>query len=608
MAPEAEEALRLYGTAVPPTPCRILRAGALEARLEGGNLRYLRYDGHEVLRAVSYVVRDQDWGTLQPEIDLATVEENEDGFRVTYRGTCVNGDARLAYGAEIRGTADGRLRFSVDAVPEGDFDTNRCGFNVLHPITGLAGAPVTVEHCDGSVESTVFPELIDPWQPFKSIRAITHEPAPHLKATCRMEGDVFEMEDQRNWSDASYKTYVRPLELPWPYTLHSGVKNSQSVEVVVAAKRDTPAPVHRSPRDARVRIDLGGTSHRRFPDVGLVIAPEEVRDALSRLEQLRAVGPQAILCHFDPTAGHGPEALADFAALQQAYPARYELEYVAVCAGDLDAEMQTLARQVREMLLALSSIAVCPAVDRQSTPPGSVWPDCPPLEAVYAAAREAFPGLLLGGGMFSYFTELNRKRPPVDMLDFVTHATNPIVHAADDESVMETLETLPHITRSVRAIIGAGKRYRLGPSTIAMRQNPYGSRTFANPNAERLCMADDDPRQRGLFAAAWTVGYAAAIAPAGIERWVPAGFTGPRGLIDRRSGALLPVGQAVADLARCTGAPLIDCRTASGRVAAIAAEAETGPAVVVANLTPQPITVDFGPTHELAAFETRVFR
>ena len=27
----------------------------------------------------------------------------------------------------------------------------------------------------------------------------------------RMEGDTFEMEDQRNWSDASYKTYVRPL-------------------------------------------------------------------------------------------------------------------------------------------------------------------------------------------------------------------------------------------------------------------------------------------------------------------------------------------------------------------------------------------------------------
>mgnify|MGYP006195238293 CR=1 FL=1 len=42
-------------------------------------------------------------------------------------------------------------------------------------------------------------------------------------------GDVFEMEDQRNWTDASYKTYVRPLALPWPYTLEAGTELEQAV-------------------------------------------------------------------------------------------------------------------------------------------------------------------------------------------------------------------------------------------------------------------------------------------------------------------------------------------------------------------------------------------
>lgn len=28
------------------------------------------------------------------------------------------------------------------------------------------------------------------------------------------EGDVFEMEDQRNWTDASYKTYCTPWGCP----------------------------------------------------------------------------------------------------------------------------------------------------------------------------------------------------------------------------------------------------------------------------------------------------------------------------------------------------------------------------------------------------------
>ena len=83
--------------------------------------------------------------------------------------------------------------------------------------------------------------------------------------------------------------------------------------------------------------------------------------------------------------------------------------------------------------------------------------------------------------MLSYFTELNRKRVPGRQLDFVTHCTCPIVHAADDLCVMQSLEALPFITRSVRAIYG-DRPYRIGPSTIAMRQNPYGSATKDNPD------------------------------------------------------------------------------------------------------------------------------
>ena len=41
-----------------------------------------------------------------------------------------------------------------------------------------------------------------------------------------MEGDAFEMEDQRNWADASFKTYVRPLSKPRPYVIAKGRKGS----------------------------------------------------------------------------------------------------------------------------------------------------------------------------------------------------------------------------------------------------------------------------------------------------------------------------------------------------------------------------------------------
>ena len=83
--------------------------------------------------------------------------------------------------------------------------------------------------------------------------------------------------------------------------------------------------------------------------------------------------------------------------------------------------------------------------------------------------------------MAAYFTELNRKRPPAGPLDYVTHTTCPTVHAADDRSVMETLEALRHQIRSTRAFMGDGSPYRIGPSQIGCRENPYGKATGAEP-------------------------------------------------------------------------------------------------------------------------------
>ncbi len=229
----APDLIALYGTAVPPAEARVLSAGPFSARLEAGNLRYLRFGDTEILRAVAFVVRDRDWGTYAPEISGLEVSEGLDEFLVTYAAVC-RGPAVLRYRARIEGRADGTLRFDAEAVAEGDFETNRCGFVVLHP-AAAAGAAASIEHCDGSREETVFPELIDPWRPFVAIREITHR-AGRLDVTCRLEGDAFEMEDQRNWSDASFKTYGRPLEMPWPFVLPAGTPVVQSVSVSVRAR------------------------------------------------------------------------------------------------------------------------------------------------------------------------------------------------------------------------------------------------------------------------------------------------------------------------------------------------------------------------------------
>jgi hypothetical protein len=163
----------------------------------------------------------------------------------------------------------------------------------------------------------------------------------------------------------------------------------------------------RSGRSAAGAINIGiGDAIGCAPKIGLQVTPEEVRATLKRNDRLLEVGPQSLVLHFDPGAGHGAEALASLASIAEATKAeRAGMRRSGV--SDLFKEPAATARQCTEAGLRLDAIAVSPVVDRLSTPPGSAWPKCTPLEEVYAAARSAFPGVRLGGGSFSYFTELN---------------------------------------------------------------------------------------------------------------------------------------------------------------------------------------------------------
>ena len=193
--------------------------------------------------------------------------------------------------------------------------------------------------------------------------------------------------------------------------------------------------------------------------------------------------------------------------------------------------------------------------------------------------------------MLSYFTELNRKRPPVELLDFVSHCTCPIVHAADDLSVMQSLEALPHIARSARAIIGKEKAYWIGPSTIGMRHNPYGARVMENPANCRVAMTDRDPRQTSLFAAAWMIGYVSATAEAALQM-LTVGSNRALRAIERRGSWGTRTASGVLHRARAGGTRWeSSLRVSFSRpdlVAAVAGVDRTGTRVVwLANLTGQ---------------------
>ncbi|MEJ8573975.1 hypothetical protein [Microbaculum marinum] len=536
-------AIRLFGTEEPVVQPTVLTAGPLQASLDAGNLRYIRVGGAEALRAIAFLSRDRNWATYNPEISNLRIDQREDGFTVTYDAVCKDSAQAFRYAARIEGSADGSLSFEAEGEALTDFVTNRTGFVVLHALDGVVGNPVTVEHTNGRVEESAFPERIDPACPFQDIRSLTHEFAPGLRVTCRMEGDAFEMEDHRNWMDASYKTYVRPLALPWPYTIAKGERSPQRVTMTL---QGTP-PSTQGGADDAVTVSVGGPAGHAMPRLGLAVPAEHVEAALENAGLLKAAGPSFLVCHFDQRAGHGAATMQAYGRLGEAVGTELVLEAVVPCVdgdGNPTADHAVLKRDIAFIREAASGVdfarvAVSPASDLKSTLPGSVFPPAPDWAELFAAARAAFPDAEIGGGMFSYFTELNRKRPPADVLDFICHTGCPIVHAGDDVSVTETLQALPSIFGSVRAF-GGGKPYWIFPTAISMRANPYGAAPVENPDNLRQAMSRVDPRERGLLGAAWYAGYLAHAARAGVDAVTLGAVAGPSGIVRTRQDHAQP--------------------------------------------------------------------
>ena len=610
--------VKLCGTEATDPPRRLLAAGRLTAELENGQLRNVSFGGIETLRGIAFLVRDENWGTYAPQIENLEIEEGAESFAVAYRAVCADSRQKLVYETRISGSSDGSLTFDAVATPETDFVTNRAGFVILHP-AGLAGQKLTVAHDDGRVEETWFPQKISPSQPVFNIRALTHEVAPGLWATCRMDGDAFEMEDQRNWTDASYKTYVRPLALPWGYTMAKGSRHEQTVRLSFAGRLGSGS----KEKDSDVRITLGGNLATNMPDLGVALPAEEAQAALAAAAALRTLNPHLLVCNVDMRDGRGLAELEAYRKVGEAVSAGIVLEIVIPDERDAAASLAPVAEAVRRAHLRLESVVVSSAADLKSWQPGAKRPEKPTVEEICGAARAAFPGAKLGGGMLSTFTELNRKRPNGEPFDYVTHTTCSIVHSADDRSVMETLETLPAIIASTRAMIGV-RAHRIGPSAIGARSNPYGKGLADNPRNERVCLTDRDPRQRGLFNAAWALGYVAACALGGVKAVAIGAATGPLGFIYRHASdpqpyfdsiggsPVYPAFHVMAGLARGRGRRLVETRVSQpGSAAALAWSDGDRTILWLANLTPEPLKVQIeglgDSAHRVSMIDAAVF-
>lgn len=558
------ESVLRRGRDEPPPERFPLRAGPLSLVFEGGDLRYIRLSDREVLHRVYVAVRDRNWGTVPAVFSDMRMDVGSDSFSISYHAEHKQADIHFAWEGSITGDSGGTITCSMDGTARSTFLRNRIGFCVLHPIRECAGQPCTIEHADGSMEHGEFPLYISPHQPFLDMRAITHEVLPGLRAEVRFEGDVFEMEDQRNWTDASYKTYCTPLRLPYPMEIRAGDRVAQAVRLRVDAERPQP-PVRA--RSAELTYSIRDLSTVPLPGIGLGASTSGKTLGPRELMQLRALNPAHLRVDLDLSDSEYPAVLER--ASQTAMAIGTSLEVALFLSESAEQELERLAALLERIKPPVAAWLVFRATDRMTG------------EGLAGLARHHLtpydPGARFGGGTDAYFTQLNRARPPASSLDFVCYSLNPQVHAFDDASLVETLEAQGATVESARRLYD-GLPLAVTPVTLKPRYNLDATGTESPPAARELPRAVD-PRQMSLLCAGWTVGslkYLSESGAASVTYYETAGWQGVlAGAAGSRisdkfpslPGCVFPVYHVLADIGEFSGGDVVPTESSDALLA-----------------------------------------
>jgi hypothetical protein len=568
-----------------------LRAGPLTAILDGVDLRYVKLGAVELVRRIYAAVRDQNWNTIPGVAVNSELDVREDAFDVRFDVRHGNDELDFSWQGTISGTADGRVSFSLDGRAGRDFPYNRIGFCVLHPWRETAGARYRGETPDGPIEGQ-FPLSVGPQDfvdglyvsLFPAVSRLEIDLAEGITALFEFEGDLFECEDQRNWTDASFKTYCTPLALGLPHRATAGFHVAQTVTV---SARGSP-PGDTSSEDMTV-LTVGRETGTTVPPIGLGL-PEGVPQLSGREARLlRALAPAhlRVALHLDDPAW--PEELER--ALETLRSVGAALELTPFLREQQAAELGRLAEALAGVDLA--RVLVAPEGARSATP------DETTPAGLVRLVREGLGrvDVPVAGGTDMYFCEVNRTRPEVDAMDGLFWSVNAQVHAFDDVSLVETPEAQGEQVRTALAITG-GKPVFVGPITLKRRYNVNATVAEAERAADEL-PDPVDPRQASLLGAAWTAASLKYLAEAGAAAVTYFETTGWRGVIQGdappplpgkfsgRVGEAFPLYHVLADVAGWRGAEVRSCRSSGPLlVVGLAVRDRDGLHLLVANLTP----------------------
>ena len=554
---------------------QFLRAGDLELRLAGSDVRSVCWKGTEVLQRAYYAVRDAPWNTVPGVVRAMTVDHQRSGFSVNIHQLHQFHDIDLACELTFAGRADGELVIRATTVARSAFRYSKVGLNLHHGLRTYRGAPYRARTSEGWVSGCLGEEI----QP-QLIRGDTltamfaHFDAlevdlPGVLVSLRFEGDRFEMQDHRNWCDANWKTYGTPLEYGFPMDCAAGQGFDQTVTLTLSEPAGGPRPAARASGFTTPDVDVElGVADGVLPSVGVDASTSLTSDSLA------AVEPAFLRVGFE-----GPRDERSPAGRWERL-SRLGVPVEAVVY--VESESVEPARRHVEALAASGLFVtrvVCMAggggfsAFRGATPPELVEAWCEALSGSPLADVAVF------AGTNQSYNVIARDRPAYPNGVGLVFGGYPQVHASDDESIMQNAYAFADVVRDCRRLY-PDRPISMSPVHLISEDGPFP----AGPPSSPADRPQDDPRYDSTFAAAWSVAMLAAAAGEHLDAVCLFDAVGPRGVVDA-GGRSKPVGSVLFALTGRAGESTRSASTSSPDKIAVL-DVGDGPSrlVLVANL------------------------
>ena len=437
-------------------------------------IRNVKYQGVQIIDLLYTAIRPLDWSTLKADEYLADVQIVSSDCVITVKEIF---DSALA--AETKITLSENNTFSVSYELKGlsENQLNRWGICFCLNTAEWMGSSVRSSGNTYSLPQNIAPQRVVDGvvQGLFPASNEMHFVAPdnrNLKVVST--GKVLEAEDQRNWTDNTYKIYSGSLSEPFPFLMCSGALWTQSASFEVGVPNLTAA----DPTKILVH------EIEALPSIGLqlnadpLLSPDDLQKAfvLLEIDHLRINEETLTSQKIATTAANG-----------------LILEVALLSSNDgeaLKAELLQLSERVPAGSRLLVQREGREVVDEADLP-----------------RNESLNTYIPGTDAFLVDLQNDKK----SFGNSVSYSMAPTVHSFDTETIFKTLDTQQESIQFAQKFIAP--RVFISPITFSTRGNPHSGHS----RDQRLTYAEPEMALhiRTIEGAAWTLGSIFALASAG---------------------------------------------------------------------------------------------